>query len=93
LTAEEPAARPSLTTRELNRALFARQGLLERVTLEPAAAIERFGPLQAQEPASPSIALWSRLARVASRCRAESQRRCHPMASATEVSRGSPSLR
>jgi hypothetical protein len=56
------SAAPVLTTRELGRATLARQGLLERVSLDPVAAIERFGPLQAQEPASPFIALWSRLA-------------------------------
>jgi hypothetical protein len=57
--------RPSLrtlTTAELNRATLARQGLLERLDLDPVAAIERFGGLQAQEPASPYLALWTRLA-------------------------------
>ena len=35
--------------------------MLERVRLDPVAAVERFGGLQAQEPASPYIALWTRL--------------------------------
>ncbi len=53
---------PVLTARDLGRATLARQGLLERQALDPVAALERFGPLQAQEPASPYLALWSRLA-------------------------------
>jgi len=51
-----------LTQVELNRATLARQFLLERVKLDPVTATERIGGLQAQEPASPYIALWSRLA-------------------------------
>ena len=50
-----------LSQAELNRATLARQLLLERVDLDPVEAIERIGGLQAQEPASPFIALWSRL--------------------------------
>jgi hypothetical protein len=49
------------TRRELNRATLARQLLLERSTLDPVAATERVGGLQAQEPGSPYVALWSRL--------------------------------
>ena len=51
-----------LTERELNRALLARQLLLERVKLPVPRAVERMCALQAQNPPSPYIALWSRLA-------------------------------
>jgi hypothetical protein len=44
-----------------NRALLARQGLLERLDLAIVPAVERIGGLQAQEPASPFIGLWTRL--------------------------------
>lgn len=50
-----------LTLRELNRALLARQLLLERRSLSVARAVERLGALQAQWSRSPYIALWSRL--------------------------------
>ncbi|HEX5954652.1 MAG TPA: crosslink repair DNA glycosylase YcaQ family protein [Solirubrobacterales bacterium] len=52
---------PLLDRRALNRALLARQGLLERVELEPAAAVSHLLGLQAQEPLPPYIGLWSRL--------------------------------
>ncbi len=51
----------TLTLRELNRALLARQLLLQRATLSPTRALERIGALQAQWPPSPYLALWSRL--------------------------------
>lgn len=51
----------SLTARELNRATLARQMLLRRERLDPVTAIQRLCALQAQEPASPYIALWNRL--------------------------------
>ena len=50
-----------LTRRELNRALLARQLLLERRPLTPVRAVERLGGLQAQWTASPYLSLWTRL--------------------------------
>jgi hypothetical protein len=56
------AVHARLTSRQLNRATLARQLLLERSDLDVVAATERIGGLQAQEPASPHIGLWTRLA-------------------------------
>lgn len=53
--------RVALTTVDLNRALLARQLLLERVPLSVTEAVRRVVALQAQEPASPYLALWARL--------------------------------
>jgi winged helix DNA-binding protein len=50
-----------LSTRELNRALLARQLLLERSKLPLTRAIERVGGLQTQYSPSGYIGLWSRL--------------------------------
>src|SRR6187402_3330141 len=50
-----------LSARQLNRATLARQLLLRREPLDVADAIHRLVALQAQEPASPYIALWNRL--------------------------------
>lgn len=55
-----------LTPRGLGRATLARQGLLDRLPLDPVAATESIGGLQSQEPASPYIALWTRLSTFAS---------------------------
>jgi hypothetical protein len=53
---------PVLTLRELNRAMLARQMLLERASIGVVPAIERLAALQAQWSPSPYVALWSRLA-------------------------------
>jgi Winged helix DNA-binding domain len=57
-----PAAERVLTARELNRALLARQLLLERASTPIPRALERVGGLQAQYAPSMYIGLWSRLA-------------------------------
>jgi Winged helix DNA-binding domain len=54
----EPTA---LTTRQLNRALLARQLLLERKRVSVHAAVHAAGALQSQEPKDPFVALWSRI--------------------------------
>ena len=51
----------TLTTRRLNRALLARQLLLERSRIPLGRALERVGGLQAQYAPSPYIRLWSML--------------------------------
>ncbi|WP_448628445.1 winged helix DNA-binding domain-containing protein [Geodermatophilus sp. URMC 64] len=52
----------ALTARQLNRALLARQLLLRREPLGVPDAVRRIVGLQAQEPASPYLALWNRVA-------------------------------
>src|ERR687883_252079 len=54
-------AEPVLTQRELNRALLARQMLLERAKAPLPRAVERMGGVQAQYAPSSYIALWSRV--------------------------------
>jgi hypothetical protein len=56
-----PATERVLTKRELNRALLARQLLLERSSLPLPRAVERMGCIQAQYAPSSYIQLWSRL--------------------------------
>jgi hypothetical protein len=51
----------TLTARELNRALLARQMLLERAKTPIPKALERMGGLQAQYSPSMYIGLWSRV--------------------------------
>jgi len=57
-----PAAEPrTLTPRDLNRALLARQLLLERAGTRLPTALERIGGIQAQYAPSMYISLWTRL--------------------------------
>ena len=56
-----PTRVPSLTVRELNRALLARQFLLKRQKVGVVDAVERLACLQGQWAPSPYVALWSRL--------------------------------
>lgn len=53
---------PLLTTRALNRALLARQLLLERGSVPIVDAVEQVGGLQAQYTPSSYVALWTKVA-------------------------------
>jgi hypothetical protein len=55
------SAERTLTQRELNRALLARQFLLDRASLPLPRVLERIGGIQAQYAPSMYIGLWSRL--------------------------------
>lgn len=52
----------ALTDQQLNRATLARQMLLAREPIGAVEAVQRIVAIQAQEPASPYIALWNRVA-------------------------------
>ncbi|MEM9032955.1 MAG: winged helix DNA-binding domain-containing protein [Actinomycetota bacterium] len=50
-----------VTDRALNRATLERQSLLRRADVDVVEAVGSVGALQAQEPASPYLALWNRI--------------------------------
>ncbi|WP_410611424.1 winged helix DNA-binding domain-containing protein [Amycolatopsis sp. lyj-109] len=52
-----------MNVRALNRALLARQHLLDRTSLPPAAMLGHLVGMQAQAPLAPYVGLWTRLAR------------------------------
>ncbi|MGH3715314.1 MAG: winged helix DNA-binding domain-containing protein [Micromonosporaceae bacterium] len=52
----------TLSSRQLNRSLLARQLLLERTEMEVADALTALAGMQAQVPQAPYVGLWSRLA-------------------------------
>ena len=58
---KQAAAEPVLSQRELNRAVLARQLLLERASLPVARALERVAGLQMQYAPSGYVGLWTRL--------------------------------
>jgi hypothetical protein len=54
--------KPPISDRVLNRALLARQHLLERTSLSAREVVEHLVVLQAQVPVDPYVALWTRIA-------------------------------
>lgn len=65
VTSRRVDAGQTLSKRQLNRALLARQMLLERQKVTPLAVIERLVGMQAQVPRPPFGGLWTRLLRFA----------------------------
>ena len=59
---KRPVTERTLTQRDLNRALLARQLLLERSSLSVPEAVEQVGGLQTQYAPSGYVGLWTRLA-------------------------------
>jgi hypothetical protein len=62
VTIARPAQPAILDQRSLNRALLARQLLLERVEQPAAAVIEHLVGMQSQAPNAPYVGLWTRIA-------------------------------
>src|SRR3954467_2482930 len=60
-TAQSPAPDAVLSRRALNRALLARQMLLQRQSRSVGDVLEHLIGMQAQVPQNPYTALWSRL--------------------------------
>jgi len=61
VTTSRPAPPPVLSQRTLNRALLARQHLLQRVEWPAGAMIEHLVGMQSQAPIAPYVGLWNRV--------------------------------